>query len=429
MEESGRNGYNNHGITTGGGNHDRYLKGPAPIITVDDNRGRNRVALALIVLVTAFATFYFLVDKVPIYIKLMETDIPAVKAFAAAELGDSKDERAIQPLASTFTSSKEPAVWEASMKALLKIGSVCLDGSPRGNSCPDREKSKTVTPKAIMIVNSLKYYYGEIKDNRYRERLSFYITLGLKEKSVDVRILAAQLLSHFGRENAVGPLTEALKDDDPRVRSAAKISIDFINERIAKATPKPPGDAAAPEKPSDSVTIPAEGTPPQPKRLHPKTPELGSPPALSPSKTFSDLEVEFKELGKSLAPPFNFAAIVKDLESEDPNVRARAAMTLAYLKHKYGTVYVLPLLKDKEKSVRIRAEFSLGVLNNFASVRPLLDAYKIADEEEKLVIFHSLLKMDDPLARKVLSEVSAGDDPTAAKIAAAVLYFGKGQKR
>jgi hypothetical protein len=77
----------------------------------------------------------------------------------------------------------------------------------------------------------------------------------------------------------------------------------------------------------------------------------------------------------------------------------------------------------------MRAEFSLGELNSFASVRPLLAAYKTAGGEEKTVIFHSLLKMNDPTARNVLSEVSAGDDPVAAKIAAAVLYFGKDRKR
>lgn len=397
-------------------------------MTVDDNRGRNRLALFLIVVLTAFTAFYLFADKVSIYINMMEIDIQAVKVFAAKELGDSKDRRAIWPLANTFTSSEEPAVWEASMKALLKIGSVCPDGSPRGTRCPDREKSKTVTPNAIMIVNSLKYYYEEIKDNRYRERLSFYITLGLKEKSVDVRILAAQLLSYFGNENDVELLTKALKDEDPRVRNAAKISLDSINGRIAKVTPKPPGDVATPEKPSDPMPVPEEGGLP-PKRLHPITPESGSPPVLSPSKTFSDLENEFKDLGISLTPPFNFAAIIKDLKSEDPSVRGKAAMTLAYLKHRYGTIYVLPLLKDPEESVRMRAEFSLGELNSFASVKPLLAVYKTAGEEEKVVIFYSLLKMNDPAARRVLSEVSAGEDPDAAKIAAAVLYFGKDRKR
>ncbi|GEM_PF-2661900 len=405
-------GYDDPGGTAGGGDHDKYLKGPAPIITVDDNRARNRVALFLIILVTALITFYFLVDKVPIYIKMMEIDIPEVKVFAASELGDSKDKRAIWPLANTLTGSMDPAVWEASVSALLKIGSVCPDGSPRGEGCPTTEVGKGDTSNAKLVGESLKIFSGETYDDGYRERLSSYIALGLKDNSVDVRILAAQLLSYFGNENNVELLTKALKDEDPRVRSAAKISLDSIKGRAAKNAPKTPDD-------EDAAKVPTHLTP------IPKGPKIGFPPALSPSKTFTDLESEFKELGKGLAPPFEFEAMVKDLSSGDPKARAKAAMTIAYLKQRRGTIYILPLLRDPEESVRLRAGFSLGELDNFASVRPLIEAYKTAGEEERLVIFHSLLKMDDPAVKRVLSEVSAGEDPDAAKVAAIVLYFGR----
>ncbi|MBN1572708.1 MAG: HEAT repeat domain-containing protein [Deltaproteobacteria bacterium] len=414
MERENPNGYNysDPGGTTGGGDHDKYLKGPAPIITVEDSRVRNRIAIVLIIVITALAAFLLFTDKVPIYIKMLKIDIPEVKAFAAAELGKSKDKRAVWPLVNTLTGSMEQAVWEASVSALLKIGSVCPDGSPRGEGCPAGDGGKGNVSNAKLIGESLKIFSGETYDDRYRDRLSAFIALGLKDKNVDVRIFAAQLLSNFGRENAVKSLTDALNDDDPRVRAIAKLSLDSIKDRIAKPMPDTPYNEDVAKVPSHLETTP-------------EVPEPGSPPALSPSKSFTDLESEFKELGKTLTPPFEFEAMVKDLKSGDPKVRAKAAMTLAYLKQRRGTVYILPLLKNPEESVRIRAEFSLGELNNFASVRPLIETYKTAGEEEKLVIFHSLLKMDDTAVKRALSEVSAGEDKEGAKIAAIVLHFGK----
>ena len=122
---------------------------------------------------------------------------------AAEALGKIGDEKAVEPLITTFNECEERFSW---------LGSALHNFLGR--------------PIAIAL--------GRIGGDRAIEAL---ITIFLQDDDWAVRMRAAEALGNIGDERAIEPLTAALEDWDPDVQEAAREALDKINTRGCRSIP------------------------------------------------------------------------------------------------------------------------------------------------------------------------------------------------
>lgn len=103
---------------------------------------------------------------------------------------------------------------------------------------------------------------------------------------------------------------------------------------------------------------------------------------------------------------------VKHLTDEDANVRAVAAIALALHGTPDHVPQIVPLLKDKDRSVRRSAIVALQRLHNPAAVSGLLEAADPATEPESVVRAEAADALGQYAEQRVLQRlVAALDDP------------------
>jgi len=279
-------------------------------------------------------------------LRLLRDPAPAVRGAALSALKAFNQPRVLDAL-ERLQNDFEPAV----RVALAQGGAWTND--PRGMAIlakllPDR--NKTVRDAASFALRGLP-----------DARAVSFIAPQIKANTPDARLAAVSALEERTDPTAVDALAVALSDEDHDVRKLASQQL----ETLLTAEALPVALRAAESQDADTRAwavrcLGAAGT-----------------PALEPLRGYA--------------------------EDLDPQARAAAAHSLAFLHDKRSAALLVALLQDPEIDVRIEALGSLGMLMDKESAKALLPFLASGDLHEVYTAAWSLSQIKDPRAIKPLA--------------------------
>jgi len=149
-------------------------------------------------------------------IKALESTDEEKRAKAAEALGELEDTRAIDPLIKLLRSDDSSIVRQKVSEALVKMG---MQATPRLVEALDDDDWR--------VRSQIAWILGEIGDSRAVP----YLIKQINDSVRDVRKNVVWALGQIGVDaRAVDPLFNALKDEDPGVRSEARTAIVKMGE-------------------------------------------------------------------------------------------------------------------------------------------------------------------------------------------------------
>lgn len=153
-------------------------------------------------------------DEILAAIKALESGGPTQRRGAAVILGQWNDTRAIKPLVKAI-GDEDSEVYQKAMEALTKFGNMAVE---------------TLLESLKHLNSAVRWRTIEILGKIGDDRAVGPICRVLKEDKVyHVRCIAVEALQRFGNV-AIGPITEALKDNDWNVRWKAVQALERIGD-------------------------------------------------------------------------------------------------------------------------------------------------------------------------------------------------------
>lgn len=259
------------------------------------------------------------------------------------------------------------------------------------------------------VINAIANYGQEILSD---------ITLLLKDKNKNIRRSGAQVLGVIGSARAVDSLIGALKDPDREVRAAAAQALGKIpDKRAVPPLVEAISDKNQEVKQEAAFALVSQGG----KTIAYLNMLLRSEDPKERQRAVTALS----HMGDEKALGLMKAA----LQDEDTEIRIHAAQGLAAFGQKGGDL-LISALNDPDKNVRRAAVISLGEIQYFRAVRPVLkllntelkadvlNALIMIGNEEALPALFSSLKDKDPVIRAMTAEAlgEIGDRKAAPKL-------------
>lgn len=280
----------------------------------------------------------------------------SVRRHAAEALGKLRAEQAVAPLIELLA-EKNREVELAAQEALGVIGAPAVEPLIAIIADPDSP-----------VRESACYAFHRIRDQRATE----LFLAAMKHKSAKVRSLTAPLLAGVAGAEAIGPLLEALTDEDDEVRGSAASALSSIREAKGRAV-EPLLRLLQTDK-SPRVRQCAAGTLgrlawDQPRVIDALLAAMKDESALVRGGAVAGLSGCRKGSEKVIR------AFLSALSDPADHVRREAVRFLGKLREKRAVDPLIRMLRDDEDNlVRGQAAEALGNIGDKRAVEPLLEA-------------------------------------------------------